>query len=351
MMNFGGAIASILISIIFPLLFNNNYEYPLIFLLLIIICFLLIHKSDKIKFSSFIYKFSFVLIGVNLVLTFNIFKKMSLEESYRGFFGTLSINQKYWKNEKNPNQFLVRSLAHGSISHGHEIINYPNSGKTSYYSDYSGIGIVINFYKERSKKIDVGVIGLGAGMIASNNRNDDKMTFYEIDPLVIDLAKNKFSYIKDASGEVKLKLGDARLVLSNLHEKHDLLIVDAFSDDSIPAHLLTKQAMKIYKNNISDEGSVLFHISNRYLNLEKILIPLCDVNSFKCFLSDNKGQKDKLIHNSLWFIMTKNNDLENYLKNINIDDSNIKIVNNYNYSKKYWTDDYNAVLPLLKIFN
>ena len=155
---------------------------------------------------------------------------------------------------------------------------------------------------------------------------------------------------------IDVRLGDARLVLEKEiqenSEKFDILAIDAFSDDSIPVHLLTKEAFEIYEKKIRTEGIIAYHISNIYLDLSKILIPLCHEFDINCALVKNKSVPESRIYSSVWFVMSKNDNFFNYLNNYN--NENVKITfrdKSERPKSRYWTDDRNNILPLLKIFS
>jgi hypothetical protein len=121
--------------------------------------------------------------------------------------------------------------------------------------------------------VNAGVIGLGTGALAAYNRPQDEMTFFEIDPVVADIAANPdlFSYLDRAEGDVDVVLGDGRLTLQESDQRYDVLVVDAFSSDAIPTHLLTDEAMDVYLDHVADEGVIVFHVSNRYFDLAPVL--------------------------------------------------------------------------------
>ena len=121
---------------------------------------------------------------------------------------------------------------------------------------------------------DHGMIGLGAGAMSTYSRTGDHLTFYEIDPMVVSIAQNPdyFTYWHQAKGEKKIVLGDARLSLTHTPDQHyDVLVVDAFSSDAIPVHLMTQQGIDLFLKKTKPTGAILIHISNRYLDLKKVI--------------------------------------------------------------------------------
>jgi hypothetical protein len=179
------------------------------------------------------------------------------------------------------------TLVSGSTVHGFE---YKDPGHrhtpTSYYREESGVGRLLRDYprgKVGGDQLRVGLIGMGAGTLAAYGRSGDVYRFYEIDPAVIALsagANPYFHFVQDSAARVDTVLGDARLSLENEAErgelqKFDVLVVDAFSSDSIPVHLLTREATGVYLRHMRGRNGVLaFHVSNRYLNLDPVIVGL-----------------------------------------------------------------------------
>jgi SAM-dependent methyltransferase len=143
---------------------------------------------------------------------------------------------------------------------------------TSYYTRSSGIGRAIEALHPRRDPIRVGVIGLGAGTLASYGSKGDVYRFYDINPGVIAIAQRDFSYLKDSDATIELSLGDARLSLEReAPQQFDVLAIDAFSSDAIPVHLITREAVQVYLRHMKPDGIIAYHVTNRYLNLEPVV--------------------------------------------------------------------------------
>jgi hypothetical protein len=170
------------------------------------------------------------------------------------------------------------------LAAGQDILLHPGREPQTYFHRTGPIGQVFAAYQERLAGHHVGLIGLGSGTLASYGQLGQKLTYYEIDPLVRRIAYNPtyFTYIQDAVNrgvELDVVLGDARLKLEERArngppDRFALLVVDAFSSDAIPIHLITREALAIYLDNLADDGLLAFHISNRYLDLEPVLANL-----------------------------------------------------------------------------
>jgi spermidine synthase len=204
----------------------------------------------------------FALIGAGALFSPLLPAREDLVSSERSFFGVLRIRQ----NE------MVRSLANGTTLHGAQMRTEARRCEPLiYYARPTPIGQVFAALQARQPALSIGVVGMGAGSVAAFTRPGDTLRFYEIDPLVVRTASDpqKFSYINGcARGAIDTVLGDARLSLAREPPaRYDLLLVDAFSSDSIPMHLLTIEAMRLYLDQVDADGMVLMHLSNRHLEL------------------------------------------------------------------------------------
>lgn len=168
-----------------------------------------------------------------------------------------------------------RMLMSGTTSHGSQLFEDGRglSDSLSYYHPDGPLGDVMTGVMGGEADLDVGVIGLGVGSMVGYARPDDDYTFYEIDPLVEEIARNPdhFTLLDDTPADVDVIIGDGRIELERQQASHDLLVVDAFTSDSIPVHLLTVQATATYLESLSEGGRLLFHISNRHLHLEPVV--------------------------------------------------------------------------------
>jgi hypothetical protein len=181
----------------------------------------------------------------------------------RNFYGSLRVQ------ELSGERGRLRVLFNGTTIHGLQLFAPDASLKPlSYYSATSGVGRALEALRTEGKPLHVGTIGLGAGILAGACRAQDRFDFYEVNPLVEQVAREQFTFLKSCAG-ARVSLGDARLVLeAQPSQQFDLLVLDAFSSDSIPVHLLTAEAFAIYLRHLAPAGLIAVHVSNRYLDLE-----------------------------------------------------------------------------------
>ncbi len=207
----------------------------------------------------------------------------------RNFYGVVRVRESSDKSE--------RKLAHGVILHGTQFTDPAKQRiPTTYYAETSGAGLAMKYLRARLQRpLRVAVIGLGTGTMAAYAQSGDFFRFYEINPQVIALARKDFTYLaggSKAGADVDTVLGDARLVLeAQPPQQFDLLVVDAFTSDAIPVHLVTREAMVAYKRHMAAGGIVAFHVSNRYLNLQPVVKQLADSqNMHAMWISNDRDE-------------------------------------------------------------
>ena len=197
-------------------------------------------------------------------------------------------------------------LAHGTTLHGIQDKLNPRTPLT-YYTTNGPIGEVFSAYHKKN----VGLVGLGAGSCAAYGLPGDNFTFFEIDPLVVEIAENNdlFTFLRDSKAKVEIVLGDARLALQTRRDgEFGLLVLDAFSSDAIPVHLLTQQAMRLYFSKVAEDGIVAFHISNRMLNLEPVIARIAQAEGVEAFAleaSPTETQSRLGMRASIWMVLAR----------------------------------------------
>ncbi len=245
-------------------------------------------------------------------------------------------------------------LFHGQTVHGFQL-QHDRRLPTSYYTENSGIGLaIINHPRYKStdrlnNQMRVGIIGLGAGTLATYGRDGDYYRIYEINPAIVELAATKdgyFSFVSDCKAEVDIVLGDARVSLENEEpQRFDILALDAFCGGTPPAHLLTKEAFNVYLRHIRDGGVIAIHISNRYLDFRPIIWKLADEYNLSGSNIVSKACDD-LSYEADWILLTK--DINFLSQKCIVDASSPRIADKDLGSIKMWTDDYSNFFQLLR---
>jgi hypothetical protein len=272
----------------------------------------------------------------------------------RNFYGALSVS------EQNPNQpdWQAYALTHGRISHGFEFRSAAKRNlPTGYYGLSSGVGRALVALRERSPQpgdpvsLRVGVVGLGVGSLAAYARPGDRFRFYEINPEVIRIAKDRryFSYLTDCPATLDVIDGDARLSMEeelrrNEPQRFDLLAIDAFTGDAIPVHLLTEEAFRIYLNEIRQPNGVLaVHVTNTYLDLKPLLARVAEHFGLGYAWLHSEGDGRISAYND-WVLLSRDTEFLKSLPGMGPDASKELRL----HAVRLWTDDYSNLLQVLK---
>jgi hypothetical protein len=271
----GGALGGLVNAIVAPLLFTGYWELHLGILAGPLIV-LLAHPADPASAGARQLRIAAVLAVLALGGTLAadvVGADPGVLRASRGFYGVLRVVR---EEPGQPDEYV--KLLHGRIAHGLQLRASSRRGElTAYYGPSSGAGLAIRRHPKRlaGEPMRVGVIGLGVGTLAAWSRPGDVFRFYEIDPEVVRLSEGPrpaFSYLQDAPGRLSVSLGDARLGLeSEASQAFDVLVVDAFSSDSIPTHLLTREAFAVYLRHLANGGALAVHVTNRYLDLKPVV--------------------------------------------------------------------------------
>lgn len=201
-------------------------------------------------------------------------------ETARSFFGVHKVAESY--------DGRFRMLFHGTTMHGAQRLRDESGALVggapeplTYYYHRGPMAQTIKAFRAYKGKLNaVSVVGLGAGSLACYAKPGEAWTFYEIDPVVVRLAQDatKFRFLADCAPDATIVLGDARLTLAEAKRSADIIVLDAFSSDVVPAHLLTREALALYVSKLAPGGAVVFHISNRYLELANVVAAIADAN-------------------------------------------------------------------------
>ena len=186
----------------------------------------------------------------------------------RNFYGQLRV---YSQGDPRVDDLACVRLVHGTINHGEQLLREDYRRRpVTYFCPQTGIGRAMHAQEGKPRRI--GILGLGCGTLAAYGRGGDTLRIYEINPLVLDIANRNFTYIKDTPAKVEVALGDGRLLLESEPPQHfDMLVMDAFSGDSVPVHLITREAFEIYFRHLKPDGILAVNISNTYLDLEPVM--------------------------------------------------------------------------------
>ena len=260
----------------------------------------------------------------------------------RNFYGTLRVKQ----TAAGPMQ--KRNLLHGVILHGDQYTAPDKrSVPTTYYGRGSGIAVALRYLRPDNAPLAVAMIGLGAGTLTAWGKAGDCYRIYELNPDVLDVARRDFTYLADSKAAITPVLGDARLSMEReLAEGNavafDVIAVDAFSSDSIPVHLITREALTVYLRHLKPDGVIAFHVSNRFLKLAPVVSQLArDANVQAINVIDDP--EDEAYSSSEWVLVTRN---EDFLDRDAVVDASTEIDDIPGLPM--WTDQFNNLFKILK---
>ncbi|MBP83161.1 MAG: hypothetical protein CMO61_04875 [Verrucomicrobiales bacterium] len=349
----GGALGGIFVSLISPLIFDGYWELHLsLVFLAFLISFQLIYQLKEKRTSRIFITGSIGWTGLIAALLWGLNAhiketKLGSRDSARGFYGVLRV---YDVDQYSSDYF--RALYHGRISHGRQYIDEELSKiAPTYYSERSGVGAFFSSYSSRvqPKPMHVGVVGLGIGTISAYMRPEDRIRFYEINPQVEDLAREHFSYLSDCQGDEAVVLGDARISMENEwrdggSQEFDILLIDAFSGDSIPIHLLTVEALELYDKHLKEKGVIAVHVSNLHLNLSDLVHNLANQTGWKATRVEfDPNYEQHMLYYSDWILLSKDNSFHNALEQDGY--------SSYWYDALpkdlIWTDDYSNLFGVI----
>jgi SAM-dependent methyltransferase len=255
----------------------------------------------------------------------------------RNFYGGLKVS------DSGTGKSGVRTLTHGTINHGDEYLD-PDRRRmaTTYYGPHSGVALAIKNIGDAPRNI--GVIGLGTGTIAAYGRPGDSIRYYEINPLVIGIARTEFFYLSDCEAKLDIMLGDARLSLEREpSQDFDVLAVDAFSSDSIPVHLLTLEAFQLYFRHLKPTGILAVHVSNKYLDLKPIVGLAAKALGKQTCVIDTDDEDDINEFGSTWVLVGGD---RQFFQRPAIGEGGTKLAPRTDL--RLWTDDYSNLYRILK---
>ena len=332
----GGALGGLLVAVVAPLVFNGYFELGVG---LVALALLASVRYAALNISARIASLAVLLGAAGCAVYDGIKYQKDVTVSSRNFYGVMRVKE-YGTPGGDDH---MRRLLHGVILHGEQYLHETRRHTaTTYYQVTSGVGVAILSLRERPGN-RVGVIGLGTGTIASYGRQGDTYRFYDINPQVVTVAKRDFTYLSDSGARIEVALGDARLNLEREPAQgFDVLAVDAFSSDSIPVHLITREALAVYLRHMKPDGIVAFHVSNRFLNLVPVVARLAEENGAQAVLVDEESEEDRTT--STWVLVSRDQKALERPEIVEAGASEPETRDDW----RTWTDDYSNLVQILK---
>lgn len=296
----GGAAGGLFVGLLAPNVFNAYYEFPIGLAMCAALLLILIPRPAR---------FPRLWSGAAGVLfaTYTVYLGMGVRQGIhnyrvveRNFYGQLRVLQRGQPGEEDASRVLL----HGLIDHGEQMLNEEDRRKPiTYFCPESGIGRLMSTRPAVPQR--VGVMGMGCGTLAAYGRRGDTYRIYEINSLVPGIAQTQFTYLSDSPARIEIALGDARLSLEREPDQQfDVLVMDAFSGDSVPVHLITREAFQMYSRHLKPGGVIAVNITNNYLDLrpviERAASSLGKVALVYQFVPDDD---DELCYKSTWTLI------------------------------------------------
>lgn len=306
MIALGGALGGVFVALIAPRIFPGFYELP-VGLAACALVVLAVLRDDPESGLGGSWRQAAPLAAAIFALVMVAYLAFLIQQRgvgvrllARNFYGGLKVMDTIADDSEEP----IRRLTHGTITHGVQFLQPGSQNRpTTYYGPNSGVGRAIR-QKQEGGPVRVGVIGLGAGTLAAYGRPGDYFRFYELNPLVLHLARTEFTYLANCKARVDVALGDARLSLEREPPQNfDVLAVDAFSSDAIPVHLLTREAFTLYFRHLNPSGVLAVHVSNKHLDLRPV-VETAAASLGKANLIINTEDEGHEVFGATWALVT-----------------------------------------------
>jgi SAM-dependent methyltransferase len=345
MVSVGGAIGGLLVALAAPHLLHAYYELPLGLAACAVVVVLALKHDPALDWFSR-WRQPAPLMAVALAVALLVYLGMQMRDigrnnrlMVRNFYGGLRVRDSGAESALD----TIRTLIHGTINHGEEYLTPAKRDiPITYYGGSTGVALAV---KDREAKgpIRLGVIGLGTGTMAAFTRAGDYVRFYEINPLVPHIAREQFYFVPDTKAKVDIAMGDARLSLEREEPQNfDILVVDAFSSDAIPVHLLTREAIDLYFRHLKPDGFLAVHISNRYLDLAPVLAGEAKVAGKEGRVVETEDDDTQDLFGTTWvLIRSPQSGFSKDITNRSTDLAKSRKI-------RLWTDDYSNLFQILK---
>jgi len=334
----GGALGGLFVGMVAPVVFDTLIELHIGIVAGCLLLLAVIYRDE----SSPLYRgrtpaaWATMIIGVVVLgWTLNAHANRITLDSIsvaRNFYGSLRV-------EGFRESYVLK---HGQIRHGHQFRDAEKRKlPTSYYGYESGCGLALKQHLPDKPK-RVGLIGLGAGTLAIYSRPGDYYRMYEINPTVVDMAREFFTYLTDAEGELETVIADGRIALEREEpQRFDVLVLDAFSGDAIPTHLLTKECGELYMKHLNADGILAIHITNRHVNLMPVCNGLANEFGLTAVSAISMKNSDMGTSEAQWVLLSRSGES---LKKIDFGQT---ATSSLGESSILWTDHFSNLLSVM----
>ena len=361
----GGALGGLSVGLLAPVLFNDYYEFPLglglVLLLLLGAC--ANDKSSLLSARAPVWRWAIVgplILSVLGLLAWTQFHSLPrLLHQHRGFFGIVRVLE---LRDGTPQ----RQLMHGTTMHGVQFLEERfRRLPTSYYGRATGVGMALDSQRDAGS-LRLGVVGLGIGTLAAYGQAEDLIRFYEIDPAVVRIARDSgyFSFLTQSSAQIEVVVGDARISIAdeqarNAPQDFDLLVVDAFTGDAVPVHLLTRESFEHYLATLAPDGLLAFHVSSRHFDLFPLVARMGLEIGLESVLVGTPDVPRHQSKQAVWVLLARNGQqlvtltskFKQRYRELGINPASMRIKRTQRVDVMHipiWTDDYIDLFSLLR---
>jgi hypothetical protein len=359
MIALGGAVGAVSVGLIAPVIFSGVYELPVAMLALAVLVLWMNRETETSRDAGWPQR----LLWLGVTAAMAVMVATQVRAYHRG---AVELERSFYGSLRVVDSGGVRTLYHGTVEHGSQFLDgfRDNAGRmtpTTYYGRTSGVGIALRYVLDETEIIGkrVGVIGLGAGTLAAYGRAGDEFHFYEINPQVVGIARRRFTYLDGSPARIEITLGDARLSLESEAAESkasgsgkaggvDVLVVDAFSGDAIPVHLLTKEAFALYLGRLKPLGLLAIHVSNQYLDLAPVVGQLASLYDLPAIEIRSAKDESSRTLEAVWILMTRDRNFLRLPEIVNPGNGNSVVSVPLPPTLRVWTDDYNNLLQVMR---
>jgi SAM-dependent methyltransferase len=349
MVSVGGAAGGFFVAFISPRLFRDYLELPvaLVGCAALVTCVLWNRATGEPRAFWIRSGLALATVAFAGFLGFTALKKdRRYVRSVRNFYGVMHVRDDVEDDSGVPAE---RVLVHGTIDHGTQL-KEDTKGRiaTSYFGSTSGINRAIRALRNQRGALRLGILGLGAGVTATLARAGDTLHYYEINSLVPDVATHQFGFLNGCPAEVRIFMGDARLVLEQMpSENLDFLAMDAFSSDAVPMHLLTREAFQVYLKHLKPDGVLAVHISNRFLDLKPVVAEGMAEMGWHGRVIEDDGADQPYYTGTTWVILSPD---EKFFETKYFAGDETSVITRLAPKPDFhgWTDDFSNIITIIK---
>jgi hypothetical protein len=322
----GGALGGVFVGLLAPLIFTEFLELPITLIACAVLAMGLLYGASNAR----VVRLGLTAVAAAMVAVYTDSRAKGDIFKDRNFYGTLWVRNTDGKRE----------MFNGTTQHGAQWTAVDRElTPLTYYGPDSGIARALRAFDRRGLRM--AVVGLGTGSMATYGKDGDEVVFYELNPSVTRTAAQFFTYLMKTPATVEVINGDARVSLEKEKRRFHCLVIDAFSGDAIPTHLLTREAVALYRQRLEPDGFLAFHVTNRYLDLAPVVRRLAEDAEMSWLILDNLPDAERGINFATWIILTKNEKLLETLR----PHASVPLTKK---AARLWTDDFSNLLEVLR---